>query len=290
MRLVSRPIAAFLIAICALLVAAPARAQFPEGVASAFCQADGRGDRLNSSRAAIFNEFLPWRFEPAWDRIFLISGYEINPVRVGTEDAEILIRYSVVAEITGEGVREEIRQEAVRVTLALTDGAWRLVGPPPPPHLYASGADREQLFALLTPINPGYVSNSKFVWRMFQNAGWGFPYQPAAAFLGGNYFKAVPEPRVGDVVAYLSAGVPYHVGIYEGEDRVASATLSRGIVRAALNAFPGEVRYLRLTDAARPRTPESERLASTPVAPPLEDDGPKTEDQLLPHDSAQPLQ
>jgi hypothetical protein len=255
------------------LAARPALAQtYPENVMAAFCEADARGARLQPARGAMFADVLGWRFEPAWDRIFLISGFEVNPVRVAGDEAEMVVRYSVAAEITGEGVREQMRLDTVHVNLAREGGVWRIVGPPPAPHLYESGANRDELFALLTAVNPGYLSNSKFVWRLFQNAGWNVPYQPAAAYLSGTYFKPVAEPKLGDVVAYLDDGAPYHIGIYEGEDRVASATLGQGVVRAGLNTFPGEVRYLRLTEAARAPAPTPERESGDG------DRGPGTED------------
>jgi hypothetical protein len=245
-------------------MAVEARAEFPEQVVAAFCEADGRGDRLQPARAAAIGEALGWRLEPAWDRLFLISGYEVMPLRVGAEAAEIAVRYTVVAEVTGEGARDEERIEVVSFRLVRGDQLWRLVGVPPPPHLFASAFERDDLVELLTPLGADYLSSSKLVWRLFQNAGWSVPYQPAAAFLAGGYFKKVAEPSPGDVVAYLDHGAPYHVGVYEGEDRIASATITAGVVRTPLNTFPGEVRYLRLTEAARPTPTSAPALDSTP--------------------------
>jgi len=241
-----------------------ARAQYPENVVAAFCDADGRGERLYAEQSAPLREFIGWRFEPAWDRFVLISGYEVNPVRVAGDEAELNVRYGVEAEVTGEGVNEQPHLEVVPVNVKRVEGTWRLISKPPPPHLRANAFNRDTLFALLTAVNPSYVSNSKFVWRLFQDAGWNLPYQPASAFLGGDYFKPVAEPNVGDVVAYLDRGAPYHIGIYDGEDRVSSATVNAGVIHAALNTFPGEVRYLRLTEAARP-TPVAEASHSADV-------------------------
>ena len=237
--------------------AAPALAQYPEAMVSAFCEADGRGARLNAARAAALSGFLGLRLEPAWDRLFLISGYEIKPESVAADEVQLEVRYTVVAEVTGEGVREGERLDSVHITLARSDGEWRVLGTPPAPHLFVSDFDARTLFAQLSPLQPDYLSNSKLVWRMMIEAGWSYPFQPASAYLGGPYFKAVSEPSIGDVVAYLVHGVPYHLGIYLGDDRLASATV-RGVVRTPLNAFPGEIRYLRLTEAARPATPGPE--------------------------------
>jgi hypothetical protein len=252
-----------------LVAAAPTRAEFPENAVAAFCEADGRGDRIRAERAAELAALSGGRFEPAWDRLFLVSGFEVTPVLVTAEEAEIAVRYTVVAEVSGEGVDDRERIETVRLRLHRGGAGWRLRGPLPPPHLFTSAFEAEDLFRLLAPLGPEYVSNSKFVWQMLQNAGWSLPYQPARSFLTGGYLRAVAEPAGGDVVAYLSSGVPYHVGLYVGEDTVASATVNAGLVRTPLNGFPGEVRYLRLTEAARPPAPTEE----TPTAgsPPAED-------------------
>jgi hypothetical protein len=254
----------------ALLLLAPtaARAQYPERVLALFCEADGRGERLHPVRSQALGGFLGWRFEPAWDRFFLISGYEVRPESIGAEEAQFEVRYTVTAEISGEGAREESRIEGVHLTLLRDPSGWRLLGAPPPPHLFASDFEADKLFTQLTPVQPDYLSNSKFVWRMLLDAGWSYPYQPTSEYLGSPYFKPVGEPSTGDVVAYLVHGVPYHIGIYLGDDRVASATV-RGVVRTPLNAFPGEVRYLRLTEAARAKTPEPAEMQETPAATPL---------------------
>jgi hypothetical protein len=203
-----------------VLVAVPAQAQFPENLVSAFCDADGRGDRLDASRAGALGDFLGWRFEPGWDRLFLISGFEIRPESTGGDEVQLEIRYTVVAEVTGEGVRDEEQIDSVHLTLVRNDGVWRILGTPPAPHLYASAFQADKLFAQLGPVQPDYFSNSKLVWRMMLEAGWNYPYMTTAAYLGSNYFKPVSEPSVGDVVAYLAHGVPYHIGIYLGDDRV----------------------------------------------------------------------
>jgi len=243
-----------------LLSASTVQAQYPELIVNAFCEADGRGERLVAGPGSALTEAFGGRFQPAWDRLLLISGYEVEPRRIGPEEAEIEVRYTVVAEVTGEGVDRRERLESVRLALLRGPDGWRLVGPPPPPHLFASGFEAEPLAALLRPLNEEYISNSKFVWQMFQNASWSVPYRPTSAFLSEELLRPVAEPRVGDVVAYLDRGVPYHVGLYVGEDRVASATITGGVARTALNAFAGEIRYLRLTEAARP----------TPTVPPEE--------------------
>jgi hypothetical protein len=244
-----------------LLLATPARAQVPEKIIASFCEADGHGERLHPTGASSFGDFLGWRFEPAWDRASLISGYEVRPESTGPDEVQLEVRYSVVADVTGEGVKDEERLDSVHLTLGRVDGAWRILGVPPPPHLFASDFEAQRLFSELSPLSPAYLSSSKFVWRMLIDSGWSYPYMPASAYLGSPYFKAVSEPTIGDVVAYLSHGSPYHLGIYLGDDRVTSATV-RGVVRTPLNAFPGEIRYLRLTEASRPPTPEPEDTPS----------------------------
>lgn len=222
---------------------------------AAFCEADGHGERLHPTSAAGMNNFLGWRFEPAWDRVSLITGYEVRPESMGADEVQFEIRYTVTAVVTGEAIDEEDRIDSVHLTLVRVDGAWRILGTPPAPHLFTADFEAENLFTEMAPLYPDYLSNSKFVWRMLIESGWSYPYMPASKYIGSPYFKAVSEPTVGDVVAYLVHGSPYHLGIYLGDDRVTSATV-RGVVRTPLNAFPGEVRYLRLTEASRAPTPE----------------------------------
>ncbi len=264
-------IATCLRASCLLLVLASIASaqQFPELAVAGFCEADGRGYRLLAVRGPALSEAFGGRFQPAWDRLIVVTGYEVNPLRVGPEEAEIDVRYTVIADVTGEGVDATERLETVRFLLIRVGGGWRLIGPPPPPHLFASQFEADELFELLTPLGADYISNSKFVWQMLQSASWSVPYRPASAYLTDGFVRPVAEPRTGDVVAYLDRGVPYHVGLYLGEDRVASATIPGGVARTALNAFPGEIRYLRLTEAARPTAtvaPAGEEATPEPTA------------------------
>jgi hypothetical protein len=93
---------------------------------------------------------------------------------------------------------------------------------------------------------------------MLRSAGWDVPYQTTSDLLNGAVFGSVDEPDPGDLVVYLRAGVAYHAGLLEAKGVLVSSTANAGLVRAPVEGFPGEVRYLRLLaqQAPRPREPE----------------------------------
>ncbi len=244
-----------LLAVAALLatLACPAivQAQIPEDAVRVFCQRDGHGDRLRSGTWPSIGELVTWRLEPAWDRVVLISGYRIGGVVRDGDQAEMEITYASVAEVTPQGISDVSGPDIVKVHLVRRGNAWRLLDPPPPPHVFENLVDRDDMAASMAPENATFVSDSVFIWRMFRQAGWDLSFEPVAHLLDPGTFFPVAEPRVGDVVAYVHNGVPYHAGIYEGEDSVVSATINRGIMRTRLSAFAGDLRYLRLGDVAR---------------------------------------
>jgi hypothetical protein len=108
-----------------------------------------------------------------------------------------------------------------------------------------------------------FVSNSRFVHQLMHAAGWSVPYERAVDLLSGRVYGPVEDPQPGDVVVYAQDGVAYHAGILGKQGAVTSATLNGGIVRTTLNAFLGEVHYLRLIAPAGSPTP----AVPTPTGP-----------------------
>ncbi len=222
----------------------------PEQVAASFCERDGHGERLRPGGWPAIAPLVEWELEPAWDEVVLITGYEVGGLRRGEQGLEVQVQYSVVARVTGQGVREvsEVEPAILRLVEAGAAGGgepWRIAGPPPPPHVFANLVDADSMAASLAPESAQYLSNSAFVWQHLREQGVAVAYRQAAGWLAEGDFLGVSEPRLGDVVAYLHGGKPYHLGVYEGEDRVLSATINRGKARSRLNAFAGEIRYLR---------------------------------------------
>lgn len=219
----------------------------PEQVVAAFCDRDGHGDRLRPGAWAGVGVLVAWPLEPAWDRILVVSGYEIQPTGGAYEDDSRVVRvdYSVLAEVSAAGVTESLRREEVQLRLSMESGTWRIQGPPPWPHVFDSVVDREAMAASLRPGRGRFVSNSAFVWRAIRDAGRDLAYHPVAQLLAAESLREVSEVRTGDLVIFLRGGVPYHAGIYEGAGRLVSATINAGIARSGLDAFGTGRRYLR---------------------------------------------
>jgi hypothetical protein len=253
-------------------VSAAERAQSlgPQSVVRRFCQVDGLGQRVS---IAGWNDVAPlvsWAFEPAWDHALLIAGYEVgSPHAVEGHEAALAVevRYQVVAKVSALGVDNTTTVETSSFRVRTADQVnWRIVGPPPSPHIFSTRADVDAMRQSFQTGGVNFVPNSLFIWHMFQSAGWAIDFQPAEQLLNGRGFRVVMQPAPGDVVLYLRDGVPYHAGLLEAENQIVSSTLNAGIVRTAANAFPGEMRYVRLIEPA-PAPPPTPVVATPVVVP-----------------------
>lgn len=239
-------------------LAAPAHAADPLAIVRAFAQADGRGARLDARSWPTIAPLVNWALEPAWDRIYLIHGYEIGTPQQRDGLVEVEVQYHVVREVRGTGTRAASRVDTRRVVLE-GDGAghWVLRGPPPPPYVFESEADPEILAALLDPGDPRYLSNSAFVWQLLRDAGWEADYADTDGLPTAPDYRSERTANIGDLALYHDAdGVPYHVGMIDSDETIVSATLNGGLRRTPFGAFAGEIRYLRPLAAAVP-TPQA---------------------------------
>jgi hypothetical protein len=292
-----------IVAAAALLAAAAARAQnlaarpsdlenlSPQAVVSRFCQLDGDGLRVIPLGWPSVAPLVAWPFEPAWDFVVLISGYEIGGQYPNSDGALMVdVRYSVVGLVSAGRLDDVVYTQTVPFLVTPSGGqTWQVGGPPPPPHLFASRVDLAAMRRTLVPDGTAYLSNSSFVWRMMHSAGWNVPYEPTLDLLDGATYRAVERPDVGDLVVYTQDGRPYHVGLLAAPGEVASATLNAGLVSARLDAFPGEVVYLRLVEPPpeTPTEPVPEAASSPAAARPLESQ-PVPGKQMTPTPVAQP--
>jgi hypothetical protein len=219
----------------------------PQAVVGQFCQADGRGQRVRIAEWAAIAPLVTWPLEPAWDHVVLIGSYQVDPPRL-LEDGSVAIavRYGVIGEMSALGLETPVHVENVEFQLRATNGAWRILGPPLPPHIFAHRVDMDALRRSLQFGGLNFLPNSIFIERMFQSAGWNVAFVPTIDLLNGQTYRAVDKPKAGDLAVYLRDGVPYHVGVLEADDQIVSSTLNAGIVRTRPDAFPGEMRYLRL--------------------------------------------
>ncbi len=229
----------------ACLAPVGASALDPLVIVRAFCQSDGAGDRLSPAVWRNIGQLVEWPLEPAWDRVVLVSGYEITtPRRVG-EAIEVELKYHVTAEVLPGKVIREKREEALTLTLLATlDGGWLVSGPPYPPHVFETEADAEALAELLQP-DSSYQSNSAFVWHLLREHNWKIPYTVSTAIPDSPHFQEVGTAAPGDLVVYISNGGPYHVGWLQADGSVLSASLNAGRRSLPFAAFAGSIHYWR---------------------------------------------
>jgi hypothetical protein len=236
----------FAMFLCAL-VPHWSRGEDPLDTVRNFCRLDGVGDRLHPITWARVAPLVDWTLEPAWDRVVLITGYEILGPRADERSSSILVdvRYTVKSVVAADGIDNEPRIETVTYRLVSADGlSWKIAGPPPPPHVFDSRADAEEMAASLRGERGDFLSSSGFLWRAVIGQGNDVPFRVVTRVMDEWPTVEVREPRAGDVVVYYDPNdQPYHAGLVEEGGTVLSATLNRGIQRAPLDAFAGRQRY-----------------------------------------------
>ena len=241
----------------------------PQGVVRQFCQADALGRRVSLRDWSQFIPIVEWPFEPAWESVLLITGYSIGSPRPAEEGAlDIDVDYTVVGQVSALGLETNVQVETVTFRVHAPEQGWRIMGPPPPPHIFGTRIDIEVLHRSFAYGALNFVPDSVFVWQMFRSVGWNVPFERVADLLGGTTYRLIEKPQAGDVVVYLRDGLAYHAGLLEAENQVVSSTLNAGIVRASVDAFDGDVRYLRLIEPEPEPTPEAEPLIPRPTRPP----------------------
>ncbi len=247
---------------------AAARAVDPLNIMRAFCQADGRGDRLDPRTWPRIAGLIGWSLEPAWDHVFLIRGFELGTPQRRDGAVEIEVRYTVLSNVRSNVVEDAPRVETHVYRLApIESGGWTIQPPAPPPYIFENMADAPVLAGLLDPGSGDYVSDSAFVWRMLRDAGWPLDYADVATLASSDAFTTERTAQVGDVAIYYDRDQPYHVGIVESDEAMVSATLNGGIRRTPFGAFAGEVRYRRPI-ATSPALTWDEPTPTLPPAPP----------------------
>lgn len=246
----------------------------PQGVVRQFCQADALGRRATASGWTAIAPLVEWSFEPAWDHVVLIGGYEVGSPEQGEDGALVVeVRYSIIGQLSALGLDTVVYVDTVAFEVrAPGETGWRIVGPPPAPHIFGNRVDIDLMRRSLEQGGVNFIPDSVFVWQVFRSAGWNVPFERTADLLAGGGYRPVDRPAVGDLVVYLRDERPYHVGLLESEGQVVSSSLNAGIVRTAIEAFAGEVRYLRLVEpepAPAEAPSQARRSVARPAAPAL---------------------
>jgi len=261
-----------LVVCAALATACPAVAveSGPQGIVRQFCQADAFGRRVSLRDWPQFISIVEWPFEPAWDSVLLITGYSVGSPRAAEGGAlDVDVDYAVVGQVSALGLETNVYVETVTFRVHAPEQGWRIVGPPPPPHIFGSRVDIEALHRSFAYGALNFLPDSVFIWQMFRSAGWNVAFERTADLLNGTTYRLVEKPQAGDVVVYLRDGLTYHAGLLEAENQVASSTLNAGIVRTPVDAFGGDVRYLRLIEPEpEPTSPIARPTRPAPSATP----------------------
>ncbi len=284
MRVITSVWIPIIVAVSVALATARAEDTGPQGVARRFCQADALGQRSHPQTWVNVAPLVDWPLEPAWDYAVLISDYVVGEPRpVAGGGLEVEVKYLVVGDVSAMGYVATSRSVTVILPLRFTDQTgWRISGPPPAPHLFASRVAPEAIARSIAQTEGTLLANSSFVWQMYRAAGWNLAFQRTQDLPSGTAFRAVDTAQPGDLVVYSrSDGTPYHVGIVEAANQVVSSTINAGVVRTAPAAFAGGVTYYRLVEPVR-----AQDLGAIPIPQPgdaaLEDAGPEPTEGLAP--------
>jgi hypothetical protein len=252
----------------ALVAARPdaARAEDPMAVVRAFCRADGEGARLRARSWRRIAALVAWPLEPAWDRVVLISGYQLSTPRGNGDAVEMDVEFTVTGEIRPGRILTVQRLDPVTFTLVRDPHGdrWRILGPPYPPHVFTSNVDPHAMAVLLAPESDAYQSASALVWRTLRKSGRDVSYAETEKLGSTTELEAAGEAVPGAVALYYDGEKPYHAGIVDADEAITSATLNAGVVTLPADAFPGEIRYRRVAPGPESQTPEPKGTGAAP--------------------------
>lgn len=262
-------VAASILLALALAAARPcaARAEDPMVVVRAFCRADGEGARLRARSWTRIATLVAWSLEPAWDRVVLISGYQLSTPRGNGDAVEMDVEFTVTGEIRPGRILTVQRVDSVTFTLARDPQGdrWRILGPPHPPHVFTSNVDPHAMAVLLAPESDAYQSASALVWRTLRKSGRDMSYVETEKLGSTAELETASEAAPGAVALYYDGEMPYHAGIVDAGEAITSATINAGVVTLPADAFPGEIRYRRVAPSPKSQVADPK---ATGVAPP----------------------
>jgi hypothetical protein len=235
-----------IVTVLAVQTSAPARAVDPLKTMRAFCQADGRGVRIDPYSWSAVADLVAWGLEPAWDHLYLIRGFELGTPEWRDGSLAVDVQYTITGEVHSSVITHDVRVETRTYRLERGEGGvWRIRAPAPPPYLFESDVDADALATLLDPNDPNYLSASAFAWRMLRDSGWTIAYADTAALATSADFTTERSAEIGDLALYYDGDQPYQVGIVDSDETIVSSTLNGGIRRTPFAAFAGEIRYRR---------------------------------------------
>ena len=115
----------------------------PMESAESYCVVDNRGGRLEVTRDdRRYTDFVAT--EPTWDKLTVISDFQILEEKTDKMRAVVLVGYDVVGFLNGETWRPALtpkeQRQLIEFKLHIKNGHWRITGPVIEPHVSAKAA------------------------------------------------------------------------------------------------------------------------------------------------------
>lgn len=101
----------------------------PNMVITDYLKYDYVGERLGSDVSVHIDKLTANPYEPAWDVMTLITGYEIQSIEQNKEKATVTVLFKKSWEISQKYQPESVKDEVVEINLEKIKGCWK-VGPP----------------------------------------------------------------------------------------------------------------------------------------------------------------
>lgn len=114
----------------------------PAGVIDKYLSLDQRGARLTAHTYEAVAPYVAWGDEPVWDHVVVIRDYALAgdvtqwDIVSGTE-ARIPVTFQVLGAMRWESATfvPAVREDVMFIRIRAVDNAWKMVGPPFPPHV-----------------------------------------------------------------------------------------------------------------------------------------------------------
>lgn len=120
----------FCFLILVMNLASPVHAcETPEKAIAAYLQYDFDGERLGSDVSVHIDKLTANQYEPAWDVMTLVTGYQIRSIKQNNDNAVVTVVFNKAWEIARKFKAESIKDEFVNILLIKIKGCWK-VGPP----------------------------------------------------------------------------------------------------------------------------------------------------------------
>ena len=101
----------------------------PKKAIKAYLKYDFNGERLGNDVSVHIDKLTANPYEPAWDVMTLIAGYEIQSIKQSKEKAVVTVLFKKSWEIARKFQPDSVKDEVVEIHLEKIKRCWK-VGPP----------------------------------------------------------------------------------------------------------------------------------------------------------------